>query len=338
MRMVAERAGVSIATVSRVISGSPRVLPETAALVQRIIDEVNFVPNASATTLKYGRSDTFGIIIAGVTNPFFLEFLCDFEALLESKQQGVILANTEQQDRVESSIRRMLKSQVNGVVIMPSDEEFEPYHRLALRNIPVVTIDRRRVQPLVSDISFRFDQGMLQAVSHLYALGHRQIGLIGGVENFGTSRIRAEAFLAAMRHYKLAVRSEWVVSGNYRVEGGDEKMCTLMGLPERPTAVIAVNDLMALGALRAAHALKMSVPRDVSIVGFDDIVLADIVSPSLTTVQLSRKLVAEACMKAFAHMAEKPESDGLQTFIETKLIVRQSTASPAKRKPKISLR
>src|ERR1700754_353766 len=121
------------------MSGSPRVLPETAAMVQRVIEELNFVPKASAATLKYGRSDTFGIIIADITNPFFLEFLRDFEALLVSKQQGILLANTDQQERVETSILRMLKSQVNGVVIMPSDEEFGPYNRLALRNIPVVT-------------------------------------------------------------------------------------------------------------------------------------------------------------------------------------------------------
>lgn len=332
IRTVAERAGVSIATVSRVMSGSPRVLPETAAMVQRVIEELNFVPNASAATLKYGRSDTFGIIIADVTNPFFLEFLRDFEALLVSKQQGILLATTDDKDRVETSVLRMLKNQVNGVVIMPSDEEFGPYNRLALRNIPVVTFDRRSVQPLVSDISFRFDQGMFQAISHLHASGHRNIALIGGIEGLGTSKLREDAVLAAMRHFKIRRRPEWFLSGDYRAESGDEKMRHLMSLNDRPTAVIAVNDMMALGALRAAHALKLSVPRDVSIVGLDDIVLSDIVSPALTTVQLPRKSIAEACMKAFAYMAKNPESDGMQIFIETKLIVRLSTGKPPARR------
>jgi DNA-binding LacI/PurR family transcriptional regulator len=328
MRTVAARAGVSKATVSRVISGSPLVRPETAALVQRIIDEMHFVPNASATTLKYGRSDMFGIIIANVTNPFFLEFIRDFEALLVSKQHGILLADAEFPDRIESSVRRMLTSQVDGVVVMPSDEEFGPYHRLALRNIPVVTIDRRRVEPFVSDISFRFDQGMLEAVSHLHDLGHRRIGLIGGTENLSTSTLRLDAFLAAIRKHKIPHHPEWVVCGNYRVDGGDEKMRELMALRERPSAVIAVNDVMALGALRAAHALGLSVPRDVSIIGFDDIVLADIVSPALTTVHLPRNIVAQSCMEAFAHMAKKPESDGLQVMVDIKLVVRQSTAAP----------
>jgi LacI family transcriptional regulator len=310
------------------MSGSPRVLPKTAAQVQRAIEELNFIPSASATTLKYGRSDTFGVIIADIVNPFFLEFIRDFEALLVSRQHGILLANTDQKDRVESSVLRMLKSQVNGVVIMPSDEEFGPYNRLALRNIPVVTFDRRIVQPLVSDISYRFDLGMFQAVAHLHELGHRHIALIGGIEGLGTSKMRADAFFSALRHFKIPTRPEWFVNGDYRMESGDEKMRQLMSLPNRPTAVVAVNDMMALGALRAAHAMKISVPRDVSLVGSDDIALTDIVTPALTTIQLPRRTIAQACMKAFAHMAEKPKSDGLQIFIETKLIVRQSTAKP----------
>jgi LacI family transcriptional regulator len=311
------------------MSGSSRVLPETAALVRRVIEELNFVPSGSATTLKHGRSDTFGVIIADVINPFFLEFLRDFEALLVSKEYGILLANTDQKDRVENSIRRMLKSQVNGVVIMPSDEEFGPYNRLALRNIPVVTFDRRAVQPLVSDISFRFDQGILQAVTHLYELGHRQIGLIGGIEELGTSKMRANAFFDAMHQFKIPVRKEWFASGNYRMESGEEKMRLLMNLPVRPTAVIAVNDMMALGALKAAHSMKMSVPQDVSIVGIDDITLTEVVTPALTSIQLPRKTIAQACMKAFAHMTENPQSEGSQTLIETKLIIRQSTGKPA---------
>jgi len=331
MRGIAARAGVSIATVSRVISGSPLVRPETAAAVRDVINAHNFVPNASATTLKYGRSYIFGIIIADVTNPFFLEFLRDFEALLQSKQQGILLASSEWKDRVESSIRRMLTSQVEGVVVMPADEEFGPYDRLALRNIPVVTIDRRNVKPFVSDVSFRYDQGMLEAVRHLHQLGHRRIGLIGGTENLGTSIIRVKAFCKAMQNYQIVVRDECITNGNYRVDGGDDCMRRLMSLRRRPTAVIAVNDMMALGAIRAGHAIGLSLPRDVSVIGFDDIMLTEIVSPSLTSVHLPRLLVAQACLKAFSHMTANPEEPGLQIMIETKLTVRNSTAAAPNR-------
>jgi LacI family transcriptional regulator len=199
---------------------------------------------------------------------------------------------------------------------MPSDEEFGPYNRLALRNIPVVTFDRRIVQPLVSDISYRFDLGMFQAIAHLHELGHRHIALIGGIEGLDTSTMRAEAFFSAMRHFEIRPRPEWFVNGDYRMESGYEKMRQLMSLPNRPTGVIAVNDMMALGALRAAHVLKIFVPRHVSIVGSDDIALADIVNPALTTIQLPRKTIAQACMKAFAHMTRSPKATGFRSSLK----------------------
>jgi DNA-binding LacI/PurR family transcriptional regulator len=229
---------------------------------------------------------------------------------------------------VDSSIRRMLTSQVDGVMVMPADEEFGPYDRLVLRSIPIVTIDRRNVKPFVSEVSFCYDQGMLEAVAHLRKLGHRRIGLIGGTKDLGTSRIRAGAFCDAMEHHQITIREEWITSGDYRVNSGDECMRKLMNLRSRPTAVIAVNDMMALGAIRAGHAIGMSIPRDVSIIGFDDIMLTEIVSPTLTSVHLSRLLVAQACLKAFAHMARNPEKPGLQIMVETKLTIRNSTSVP----------
>ncbi len=329
MHMVAAQAGVSIATVSRVISGSPRVLPETAVAVQRVIDELSFVPDATAVTLKQGHSDSYGIIVPDATNPFFLEFIRDFEGLLVQRQNGILLANTDlRQDRIEDSIHRMIRNRVRGIVVMLAEEKIGLSNRFALRHVPIVTIDRLSIQPLVSDVSYRFDLGMLQAIDHLHSLGHRRIGLIGGTREFPTSKHRVSAFVAAMRHFKIPVQPWWIAYGDYRVDGGDQMMRELMKLDFRPTAVIAVSDLMALGALRATHALEMSVPRDVSIVGFDDIFLSEIVSPSLTTVRLPRKAMAEACIRAFTHMAENPKHDGLQISIETTLVVRRSTAVP----------
>lgn len=328
MREVAERAGVSLATVSRVLSGSNRVRPETAAAVQRIVDELNFVPNASAATLKYGRSDTFGIIVTNVTNPYFLEFLRAFEDLLPSKRQGILLANCESAERMANSIRRMITSQVDGVVIIPSDEELgTPFDRLALKNIPIVTVDRGFVRPMVSDVSFRFDKGMHEAIAHLFSLGHREIGLIGGTKNLPTSRRRSEAFFSAMTAHSLTVHDEFLEIGDYELESGDRCMRSLMKRSPHPTAVIAVNDMMALGALRAVHALGLSVPDDVSIVGTDDILLTEIVYPTLTTIHLPRQRVGKACIDALQFMTEHPDQPGTQTFIDTWLTIRQSTGA-----------
>jgi DNA-binding LacI/PurR family transcriptional regulator len=327
LHTVAAVAGVSTATVSRVLSGSPLVRPETATQVQKVIDQLQFVPNASATALKFGRSDLYGIIMANVTNPFFMEFLRDFDSLLVGGRQAILVANAENHLRVASSVHSMLKNQVDGVIVMISDEEFGPnYDRFSLRDIPAITIDRRTAAPMVSDISFDYEDGMLQAISHLLELGHERIGFIGGTEGFRSSLLRRAAFEFAMKQRNLMARAEWLVSGDYLMEGGDAQIRRLMALPDRPTAVMCINDMTAIGALRAAQLLGLSVPADVSIVGCDDITLAAIVSPALSTLRLPRRRVAQACLECFAEMSKFPEAHGPQLLLETELIVRSSTA------------
>ena len=329
MRSVAKRAGVSVATVSRVLSGSPLVRPETAERVQKVLDEVRFVPNTSATTLKYGRSNTYGIIIPDLTNPFFLEFLRDFEALLVSSHRGILLANTEfSRSRTRESLRRMLARQVDGVVIMASEQEFGMHDLPALRRVPMITVDRRRVSQGSSDVSFRYEQGMELAAGHLYQLGHRQIGFIGGNEEVAVSHLRLGAFREAIASLGLPVEPSWIRRGNYRVEGGEREMRALLTLSNPPTAVITINDLTGFGALLAAHALGLRVPDQISLVGFDDIFLTEVVSPPLTTVHLSRRILAGHCVEALESMTRAPELAGQQLWVETSLTVRQSTAPP----------
>lgn len=325
MHTVAERAGVSTATVSRVLSGSPGVGPATAARVRKIIEELNFVPNASATALKYGRSDTYGLVIANVINPFFLEFLRDFDNLLAGKQ-GILLTNAENPERINASIQLLLRNQVDGVIMMTQDEELGAhYDRFSLRNIPMVTIDRREVKPLISDVSFRYEQGMRGAVEHLAELGHRHIAFIGGTRGLKSSKMRRAAFVAALRRTKVQIRQEWLVEGNYLRDGGERETLRLLQLDERPTAIVTVNDMTALGAISAVHSLGMSVPDDISIVGVDDIMLGTVMTPTLTTVRLPRKRVAQACIDCFSYMTKHPKENGLQLQVETELIIRTSS-------------
>lgn len=330
IRAVAARAGVSIATVSRVMTGSSLVRPETAALVQKVIDELQYVPNTSATTLKYGRSDTYGVIIPDLTNPFFLEFLREIESLLINKGQAILLANTEWHDRSETSVRRLMMSQIDGAVVMAAEEELGHYNLLALRNIPLVTVDRRSTGPRISDVSFEYEDGMRQAVLHLVKFGHKDIGFIGG-HGAAIAKTRFKAFKAALKVNGLTSREEWNRSGDFRVEGGDREMSSLLQLEKRPTAVVCINDLTAFGALRAAHRLGVSIPQDISLVGFDDIMLADIVTPPLTTVRMPRAKLAQCCIEAFETMADNPDIDGKQLWVQLELVIRSSTAAPCRR-------
>lgn len=331
MRTVAERAGVSTATVSRVLNGSPAVKQKTADQVRRVLDELNFIPNPIATTLKHGRSNTYGVIIPDLTNPFYSEFLLSFEEALLENDQELLLATTQSSDhKLISSVRRMLMRRVDGVVLMASEYDTRLIEPLFEHNIPIVTVDRGLARSGSADVAIDFVDGYKQAMVHLYELGHRRIGFIGGMLGIRTSQTRLEAFQAALRHVDLPYDAECTRCGDYRVAGGDAAMRSLLKSPKPPTAILTVNDLTAFGTLRALHAGGISVPSQISVAGFDGIMLGDAVHPSLTTVAISPRSMVDACMKALDYAKTNTTKRGMLLSVRGSLIVRESTG-PAPR-------
>ncbi len=329
MRTVAQRAGVSSATVSRVINGSPAVREETARHVRRILEELNFIPNPIATALKYGRSKTYGLIVPDLTNPFYSEVLLNFEELLVENDNELLLATTQSSEpKLISSVRRMLMRHVEGVVLMASEYDTRSIEPLFSHKIPIVTVDRRRAKDGSGDVAIDFEDGYRQAVRHLRELGHRQIGFIGGSEGIRTSQIRLVAFQKAMQNAGLTYDPGFIRYGDYRVAGGDAAMRSLLKEPRCPTAVVTANDLTAFGVLRALHAAGVNVPTQMSVVGFDGIMLGDAVDPPLTTIQINSRSMAEACIKVLDHVKAKVTKRGLLLDVGCSLVVRESTAPP----------
>lgn len=325
MREIGKRAGVSSATVSRVINGSPLVTEETAQRVKKILDEVGFIPNPHATTLKYGRSKTFGLIIPDICNPFYAEFLGSFEHLLGEIDHEVLFTNVENDDSLVASVRRMLMRQVDGAVLMASEFDTRAIEPLLLHKIPLVTVDRRSVQVGCSDVAVDYETGFQQAVEHLRELGHKNLGFIGGTEGLKTSTVRYEAFRRAVEQNGLSFRPEFVQNGNYRVEGGDAAIRSLWEKKKRPTAILTVNDLTAFGVIRGLHALGLNVPQDVSVIGVDDVLLSDVMQPRLTTIRLPRQRMAATCLKALNHTKLNVEKPGAHFSVPTELVIREST-------------
>jgi DNA-binding LacI/PurR family transcriptional regulator len=333
MRGIAKIAGVSSATVSRVINGSSLVRPETAERVRQVISETRFVPNGSATTLKYGRSGSYGLIIPDMTNPFFSEFLRSFESILVAKRQDMLMALTDHQaSRMRDTIHRMLVRQVDGVALLASEIETEPIETMIRNRVPLVTMDRRLTGQGLSDVSIHYGSGLNQAVEHLKQLRHQKIGYIGGSSGLTISDHRIEAFVAAVERVGLKVDSKFVIAGNYRISGGVAAMTELLSRKDRPTAVIAANDLTAMGALHALHRHGLSAPRDLSVIGFDDIELCDIFDPPLTTIRLPRHEIAEKFATALESSAKDPHAPGKIYTIKTSLVVRGTTGPAPKRK------
>jgi LacI family transcriptional regulator len=332
MREIAKLAGVSSATVSRVINGSSLVTEETAGRIQKIIRELNFVPNNSAIHLKNGKSQIYGIIIPDLTNPFFTELVKIFEELLVQTDRELLVANTDfHATRMQQSVRRMLLRRVDGVALLTSELEAASLESLVKNRIPVVTTDHYRIGCGICDIVVDFASGMSQLVAHLKSLGHRNVGFIGGTSGLVTSRVRRESFLDAVVKQGLSSREGWLVEGDFKIEGGCAAMGRILSQPELPTAVVTANDLTAIGALRAAHEKGVRIPEDISIAGCDDIEMADIVYPPLTTLRISRREYAEMLIEALHTAGEDLSKPGRQFDLPTHLVVRQSTGPAAKR-------
>ncbi len=331
MRTVALRAGVSTATVSRVLNGSGAVKAETAERVRKALKELRFIPNPSATTLKYGRSNTYGIILPDLTNPFYPEFLLEFEDVFVEQDHEVLVATTQSsQQKLTNTVRRMLMRRVDGVVMMASEVDTRAVEPILNQQIPIVTIDRRRAQKGCADVAIAFEDGYREAVLRLKALGHRSIGFIGGTEGLRTSEIRLQAFQQALAEAELRFEPRFVRAGDYRVNGGDAAMRSLLRQQRRPTAVMTVNDLTALGALRALHALGIGVPTQMSLVGFDGILLGEAAFPPLTTVAVARREMAERCLEALGKLQQNVGTRGPLLSVPVLLVERESTG-PAPR-------
>jgi LacI family transcriptional regulator len=332
MHDIAKIAGVSNATVSRVINGLNVVRPATAERVRRVIDELKFIPNGSATTLKCGRSGTYGLIIPDITNPFYSEFIQSFEGILAASNHNMLMSTAgSYPPEVQKTIVRMLVRQVEGIVLLASEIDTEPIEAMVNNRVPLVTMDRRLVGNGLSDVSIDSSSGMKQAVEHLYNLRHRKIAYIGGFSGPTISHHRLRSFMSAMQAIGLTLDVQFLREGNYRINGGEKAMAELLDLNNRPTAIITANDLTAIGALRVIRKHGLSVPGDFSIVGFDDIELSDIVFPPLTTLNLPRQELARKFVDALETFVPDPRRVGKQYKVGTTLVVRSSTGPVKKR-------
>jgi DNA-binding LacI/PurR family transcriptional regulator len=326
IKEVAKLAKVSTATVSRTINGSDKVRARTAERVQKAIKELNFYPNTHARTLVSGRSRMLGLIISDITNPFFPELVKHFEDQAVQKGLEVIIANTDYKPkRMAECIRRMVERKVDGAAIMTSEADPSLLTELTRRDIPTVFMDTGKNSARSANINIDYAQGIQEALQHLFSLNHRRIAFISGPLNLQSARRRLDAFVSGMKARGIEVGPELIEKGDHRIEGGVSAMRNLLRIPEPPTAVIASNDLTAIGALGTIHDAGREVPRDVSLIGFDDISFAHLTQPPLTTIRLSRSQLAITALAALERLIRKDDAQASDYCIPTHLVMRGST-------------
>ena len=326
IKEVAKLAKVSTATVSRTINGSDKVTPETAERVRRAIETLKFYPNTYARALGSGRSSLYGLIISDLTNPFFPELVKSFEEIAVQHGQEVLIANTNYDPhRMEICVSRMLQRKVDGVAIMTSEMAEHLVDELSVRRIPLTFLDTAVPQKGISNIAVDYAVGIDAAVEHLTSLGHKAISFIAGPPSLTSARIRKRAFIHSLERNRIKLDPHFMVEGNHHTEGGYDAMSRLLDLKVRPTAVLASNDMTAIGATVAIFERGLEIPNDISIIGFDDIELSAFTHPALTTVRLSRQEIAKMAFYALYNTYQSGPNKGVEYPIQTNLIVRKST-------------
>ncbi len=329
IREIAKRAKVSTATVSRTINRISTVDPRLAKRVWKVIEQSGYRPNIQARALVSGRSQILGLVVSDITNPFFPEIVQAFENIAVEHGYDILLVSTvHDPKRMDISVRRMTERRVDGVAVMTFGMEDLLLEDRELRNVPLVFVDVGPKRPRVGNIRIDYLKGIRQAVQHLAALRHEQIAFISGPLGLKSAKARRSAFEQAMSEIGLKILKGGIVEGDHTLEGGIRATQALLSLPNRPTAIVCSNDMTALGVMHKCHEEGLSIPRDLSLVGFDDINLAQFVLPPLTTVRMSQTELARLAFNALLTELEREEvsEHGTEYVLETSLVLRDSTA------------
>ncbi|AMY11939.1 Degradation activator [Luteitalea pratensis] len=318
---VARRARVSTATVSRVLNDTGPVKPATRARVLKIIQEVNYSPNLHAQSLAGGRSRSLGVIVSNIENPFFLDIHRTVEAGAHAAGYDVVMANTGYSpERLVTSIRLMLGRRLAGLAVIVSEMDATLIQELSSQRIPVVFYDVGTPRRNITNIRVDYRVGMAKVASYLYSLGHRRVGYVGHHATLGPIHERVQALREATgRHSGFEVET---AADADSLEGGREAARTLLSRSTRPTALVCVNDLMAVGAMREVRARGLRIPEDVSVTGFDNVTLSQYAVPALTTVDIPREQIGRTIVECLMRTDVPREREFV---IEPELIVRNST-------------
>ena len=329
IREIADLAGVSIATVSRVLNGRDDVSPETRDLVTKVIRGNGYTANRSARGLSAGRTGLVGVLVPLVYPAYFSGMLAGAaEALAELDLQIVLSPTGGEHDREVSVLDRLHGVTDGSLMILPeeSNEELTRLLNGGYRFVgldPLMPLDER-----IPSVSAAHTSGADQAMQHLLGLGHRRIAQITGPRGWVATEDRRRGYYAALGGAGILPEPGLEVASIPEIEPGREAAETLLALPEPPTAIFACNDNIAIGAIQAARARGLRVPEDLSIVGFDDIEHATIVTPALTTVRQPLAEMGRTAVSLLNRLLERQRFETLHVELATRLVVRDSTAPP----------
>ncbi|WP_321470606.1 LacI family DNA-binding transcriptional regulator [uncultured Paludibaculum sp.] len=325
---IARLANVSHSTVSRALSGSPLISPETVSRIRQIALESGYRPSAAARSLVTSRTSTIGVVVTSIADPFAAEVVLGIEDAANERDYSVLLANSNAlPERELKVVHAFEERRVDGIIVTSSRVGAVYAEVLSQARVPIVLLNNQHPSEFMHSVMIDNFAASFAATRHLIDLGHKRIAYIGDRFGCQSDTERCGGYRAALEQAGLPFRPEFLVPGNGGPDGGATAMGSLLALPNLPTAVFCYNDMTAFGAMGAASARGLGIPSDLSIVGFDDLFFAQFSAPPLTTVRQPMRdmgrLAVENLLKLLAGDSAVPNAN-----VPGELIVRHSTAPP----------
>lgn len=327
IRDVANKAEVGPITVSRVINNTGYVRPETRERVNKAIQELGYVPNTLARSLRSRRTHTLALMVTDITNPFFTTLARGVEDASNSSGYTVIFGNTDESPaKEEQYINVLLQKQVDGILLVPTQNKSNTIRQIQKHNTPVVVLDRR-----VSDVDVDFVrcdsiEGAYLLTQHLVSLGHRQIAMLSGPLGVSTADDRVAGYCKALVEAGITLDERNIFRGDLTPEGGYRMTQQAIHLPLRPTALVAANNFITIGAMRALQEAGLEVPEDIALAGFDDFPPAMTIFPFFTIIsQPAYEMGTRATHLLLARLEDDSPGDYEEVILPSQLIIRHSS-------------
>jgi LacI family transcriptional regulator len=325
LKIVAEKAGVSVNTASRAINNKPDINLETKKRILQIAKELGYIRNAAAVALRTKKTGTIGVVIADNRNPFYAEVLNGMEEAAREKNYHIILANTQRDyKKEEEAINLLLAKRVDGLLITPVQDRDDDIKNLIDANIPFVIVGRDFENIEVEAVYSDEVRGGFLATEYLIKKGHKRIALVDGFLYKSPARGRLEGYKKALKKYGIPLDDDLLSVGDIDVKDGYERTKQLFEKELDFTAIFVYNDMMAFGAMQAIKEKGLRIPEDIGLVGYDDIPFSSLISPALTTIRLKKQELGAESVKLLLSRINGNRKKTKKVMLGVELQVRES--------------
>ncbi|KGQ43511.1 transcriptional regulator [Gallibacterium anatis] len=326
MKDIARIAKVSTSTVSHVINNTRYVSDEIREKIMKVVNELNYTPSAVARSLKVKETKTLGMLVTATSNPFFAEVVSGVEQYCNQHHYNLIISSIDgNEQRLQQNIQTLIQKQVDGLLLMYSDTRHAMVEQLNL-NLPIVVMDWWPTELNADKIYENSEFGAYLATKTLIEQGHKNIAIITGKLDKSLAHNRLLGYQKALQDAHLPINPDWIIESHFDFEGGVEGMKKLLQITPRPTAVFACSDTIAVGIYQVAWQQGLRIPQDISVIGYDNIMLAQYLTPPLTTIHQPKAELGKLAVETLLERIKSPDLEYKTTMLQPQLIWRASVA------------